>query len=120
MKNVTYLLIALGVFIFSACLAGRVQAAGAAESEVHYIVADENDRAEFTTIGDSDRYLLMGFNSTPIVMDVTDEEDPFLLYGYEEFDMNDEVGAYLAYPGQAVCVAVGFDTVVEIDAIDMN
>ena len=121
MKTITYLSIALVVLMCTGTMLPSVTAASAgAGSEVHFIVADDNDRAEFKTVGAHDRYLLMGFNSTPVILDITDEADPFILFGYEEFDVNGEVGAYLAYPGQAVCVAVGFDSIVEIDAIHLN
>ena len=120
MKTITFLSVVLAMLMLTGTMIRSANASGSAGSEVHYIVADEYDHAEFITVGDYDRYLLMGFNSTPVIMDITEEEDPFLLFGYEEFEVNGEVGAYLAYPGQAICVAVGFDSIVEIDSINLN
>lgn len=114
----------LGVVILTAALfGGWVKASletGEYLGEIHYVVADVNGEGRFDTTDEAARYLLIGFDSAPVVLELSDETAPKLVIGYTPIETAADQGVYMECAVAGTFAAEGIMNMVEVTKISQR
>lgn len=90
---------------------------GADSGEIYYAVADEDGTSRFVTTDTAARYLVIGFDSEPVLLEVSDENEPKWVTGFTSIETVEDQGAYLESDVASSFVATGINEIFEVTTI---
>jgi hypothetical protein len=90
---------------------------GAYSGEMYYVVADEDGTSRFVTTDTAARYLVIGFDSEPVLLEVSDENEPKWVTGFTSIETVEDQGAYLESDVASSFVATGINEIFEVTTI---
>ncbi len=108
------------VLVILTALCGWVHASfetGAYPDEMYYVVADEDGTSRFVTTDTAARYLVIGFDSEPVFLEVSDENEPKWVTGFTSVETVEDQGAYLECDVASSFVATGMNEIFEVTTI---
>ena len=91
----------------------------ASEGEAEVVIAEETGLLAMQAGQEDGFFLLVGFDSEPLVLDVSDTKAPVLLTGYSILDIGSELAAYVSLTADSSVFASGLNQVVEISFIEV-
>ena len=83
-----------------------------------YIVADESGAATFETNEDAENYLVLGFDEAPVVLDVTDPEQPSVVSG-AAIEKEDDVAVLVTSEAGRVIHAADESAIKQVNTIEL-
>jgi hypothetical protein len=81
------------------------------------VVADEDGTSRFVTTDTAARYLVIGFDSEPVLLEVSDENEPKWVTGFTSIETVEDQGAYLESDVASSFVATGINEIFEVTTI---
>ena len=90
---------------------------GADSGEIYYVLADEDGTSRFVTTDTAARYLVIGFDSEPVLLEVSDENEPKWVTGFTSIETVEDQGAYLECDAASSFVATGINEIFEVTTI---
>ena len=90
---------------------------GTYSGEIYYAVADEDGTSRFVTTDTAARYLVIGFDSEPVLLEVSNENEPKWVTGFTSIETVEDRGAYLESNVASSFVATGINEIFEVTTI---
>lgn len=112
MRNLVAKIVSVFAVVFMS-----MNALGSGE-DVTIMIAGVDGTIHFSVDYASDAFLLAGFEEAPLVLDVTNEEAPFIV-DYVSVEIGTDTAAYAAFDTGASVYAATPDSFIEVNEIDL-
>ena len=83
--------------------------------ETHYISVNVDNTANFSATEEAANYVVVGFETAPVVLDVSDAKQPKILFGYQNVDVDGEIASIIHLEGASDIFACDSSEIIDLE-----